>query len=518
MNKKKFKFLFLVPIAVAMWVGSLLGFEVDTHTLLSQKAISASQLNSYLTTVLGFEFPLGTGEEVGQGLFKRVDDLVANVGAVNEDKPDIRSRHHFHDPTKAWADAGLTGLGTSSVLWSQDPNQMIGGKHSWQDARNSYFNALTATDPADRKKYYAETFEALGHLIHLVQDAATPAHTRNDAHLGLTTGNKLFPFLNVDRFHQWAKEKGGGAINSAGSVPFAPSILNQSYSNLVPIAGIIDTTTAAGPATPSEGTNIGIAEFSNANFFSDDTILKEYAYPNTTQLDLTEEAGPDGPETRFYLRKSFGPGPIGYRAAVSTLLASKLPFGFPTQQWELDNNVMSDYGALLFPRAIGYSAGLIDYFYRGSIEFHNPDPPDPPFSTPPTTITLSLANATPAEETGDGILRLVLQYIGQYNTSEGFPSIVVSEETAQNVTRSLQNTTVPFSSLPFPATVGPTCFPILLFICESAVFYNVLLVYRGPLGWEDNSVIVSRCGLTLTHELWTFGERMVTSINCGEPM
>jgi hypothetical protein len=28
---------------------------------------------------------------------------------------------------------------------------------------------------------------------------------------------------------------------------------------------------------------------------------------------------------------------------------------------------MSDYGALLFPRAIGYSAGLIEYFFRATI-------------------------------------------------------------------------------------------------------------------------------------------------------
>jgi hypothetical protein len=241
--------------------------------------------------MLGFEFPQGTAQEIGQGEFKKVSELIANVGAVNEDKPEIRARTHFHDPTKAWAQAGLTspftGTFQSSTLWSQNTSQDWGGKHSWQDARNSYFNALTATDAADRKRFYAETFESLGHLIHLVQDAATPAHTRNDWHLGFTTGNELFAFLNVDRFHQWAKTQGRPAINAAASRPFDPSILNQTYDGLMPIAGIIDTTTTAGPAIPSDATNIGIAEYSNANFFSDDTILKDYAYPNATQLDLT---------------------------------------------------------------------------------------------------------------------------------------------------------------------------------------------------------------------------------------
>ena len=33
---------------------------------------------------------------------------------------------------------------------------------------------------------------------------------------------------------------------------------------------------------------------------------------------------------------------------------------------------MADYGALLFPRAIGYSAGLIDYFFRGQVDTADP--------------------------------------------------------------------------------------------------------------------------------------------------
>lgn len=197
-------------------------------------------------------------------------------GSIDEDNPFTRTRAHFHDPTKAWASAGLNFLGQheSSILWSQNPNQGFGGKHSWLDARNSYFNALISTDPAQRTNYYAQTFETLGHLIHHVQDAATPAHTRNDAHIGFFIGNGYgFPVGYPDRFHHWANTVGASQI--AGNLPFDSSILNQTYNGLVPIAGIIDTTTTAGPTTPSAATNIGIAEYSNANFFSDDTILKD---------------------------------------------------------------------------------------------------------------------------------------------------------------------------------------------------------------------------------------------------
>jgi hypothetical protein len=388
----------------------------------------------------------------------------------------------------------LIGSFQSSILWSQNPNQDFGGKHSWQDMRNSYFNALTATNTADRKKYYAETFESLGHLIHLVQDAATPAHTRNDWHLGRTTDNSVFPFLNVDRFHQWAKARGEPGINSAGNQPFDSSILNQTYNGLVPIAGIIDTTTTAGPATPSDATNIGIAEYSNANFFSDDTILKDYAYPNAAQVDLTEEPGPDGPETRFYLRKSFGPGPTGYRAAVSTLLTDFLPLGFPTQQWELDDNVMADYGAKLFPRAIGYSAGLIEYFFRGQV-----DAADPPFGyvlvpweeRPNSIDVQGVKIIGEVQQTGTGTMRMVLlhenSFLGIANppTSPGpKPLVVVSQEVPFTISFQGQTVTFPFVELPWPTT-----FPE--HNCCYGNGYIGIIVYRGSLDQETNIAIAA---------------------------
>ena len=497
-NNNKDASLICLCFLLLLGASNVLGFEVDTHTLLSQRAVGASQLNSYLTTVLGFEFPQGSSQEVGQGLFKQVIQLIANVGAVNEDKPDIRSRTHFHDPTKAWAQAGLswpTNTFASSVLWSQNPNQDWGGKHSWQDARNSYFNALTATNQVDRKKFYAETFESLGHLIHLVQDAGVPSHTRNDTHIGFFIGNGYgLPVGNPDRFHHWALLRGGPAIDSAASQPFDPSILNQTYNGLVPIAGIIDTTTAAGSATPSNAPNIGIAEYSNANFFSDDTILKGYAYPNTTQMALTHEPGPDGPEPRSYLRKNFGPGPTGYRAAVSTRLLEFLPSNFSTQQLELDDNVMADYGALLFPRAIGYSAGLIDYFFRGQV-----DTADPPFGyvlvpweERPTSIDVEGVKIIgEGQQTGSGTISMVLLHRNSFTgQSDGplspgpKPLVVVSNEVPFMISAERQTVTFAFDSLPFPTTAPPA-------LCCYGNGYMAIIVYRGTFGQELNNAVVA---------------------------
>lgn len=280
-----------------------LGFELNTHAALSQRAVDASGLEAFLSNVLSFDFPGGVNQRLREGQNGLLRELIAEEGSKNEDRPAIRSRFHFHDPTQPWNNAGLRWplvgqVGQSSVLWGQNTNQGLGGKHSWQDARNSYFNALTATNEADRKKYFAETFESLGHLIHLVQDAATPSHTRNDTHisgdlefLGYTT-----TIGDPDRFHQWANKLTtiNGSIATSAIQTFASSLLElaPNSSAPIPIARIIDTEayrTAGVPATPSAQDSIGIAEFSNGNFFSDDTILKDYAYPAASSMDLAPE-------------------------------------------------------------------------------------------------------------------------------------------------------------------------------------------------------------------------------------
>src|SRR5690606_14585558 len=65
--------------------------------------------------------------------------------------------------------------------------------YSILDAREAMYRALTgrardgrevAPTQAERNKYWATTFRALGDVVHLVQDMGQPQHTRNDPHLG----------------------------------------------------------------------------------------------------------------------------------------------------------------------------------------------------------------------------------------------------------------------------------------------------------------------------------------------
>ncbi|HSE34861.1 MAG TPA: right-handed parallel beta-helix repeat-containing protein [Candidatus Paceibacterota bacterium] len=112
-------------------------------------------------------------------------------GAVHEDD-DMRMAHHFYDPIY---DRGFKQY-VSSKTWAELP--VFQG--SWGDSKRA-LNALVlppATAENDfswQRAIYEYTygdkgraFEALGHTLHLIEDASVPDHTRNDAHIPIIDG------------------------------------------------------------------------------------------------------------------------------------------------------------------------------------------------------------------------------------------------------------------------------------------------------------------------------------------
>ncbi|MBA4369937.1 MAG: hypothetical protein C0403_20095, partial [Desulfobacterium sp.] len=122
-------------------------------------------------------------------------------GGEKEDKPGIpippweygRSINHFHDPltNKGWFNIGGTAfIGDSSIIWSQKPRgKQYFGEYSWHDVRYYFYKALTLQVKENRDDNFAEMFRGLGQLMHLVEDASVPDHTRNDTHV---TGYELW--------------------------------------------------------------------------------------------------------------------------------------------------------------------------------------------------------------------------------------------------------------------------------------------------------------------------------------
>ena len=139
----------------------------------------------------------------------------------------------------------------------------------------------------------ANTFRALGQLMHLVQDASVPAHVRDDVHIFYT-------------YEGWVEDMRTSVSNEdrrifanfiANPIAFDPSIPNGIPNSLapIPIAKIIDTDqyTGANPAITVQQT-VGIAEYTNANFFSEDTVFSNaFPYPGPTSARIEPYIIPD---------------------------------------------------------------------------------------------------------------------------------------------------------------------------------------------------------------------------------
>ncbi len=154
-----------------------IALEVETHRAINGRiadknySINGFYLHQYLQNQLGIQNGL---EEYFNN--KKVFDIIAD-GGVSEDNF-LRYLNHFYNPLN---NSGLLG-NFPAKDWALRPigNQYSDGQYSWFDARDYYLKALTSTDKTTRETNFAETFRAIGQVIHLVQDMSVPAHTRHD--------------------------------------------------------------------------------------------------------------------------------------------------------------------------------------------------------------------------------------------------------------------------------------------------------------------------------------------------
>lgn len=341
------------------------GYDLETHRRIALRAVDVSELDQHLRTELGF-----TGGQGQLFLEREVRDWVA-LGARFEDVPWLRVVNHFHNPLQPWGQAGLlTGL--SSVRWQQFGVQ----DWSWEDARQYYKEALTSAQPQQREAAFADTFRALGQLTHLIQDATVPAHVRNDSHL---------LFVNDDPYEEWVEGNPASVQSFLSSDPVVPptSIFTPTGDTLapVPIARLIDSDLFGGNSAPRPtDLTTGVAEYTNGNFLSGGTIFRDFALPRQSSLGaetFEPEMTSEGQKFRRYWRKKGFMELGGEGEAVEHFVSEGMLYetilaatGQPLiAGYRLIRRVHEDYAALLLPRAVGYSASLLNYFFRGTLNF-----------------------------------------------------------------------------------------------------------------------------------------------------
>jgi hypothetical protein len=510
--------------------------------------------DDYTPTLLG---------AVGEFPANPLDDPFGNIDRVF---------NHFYDPVY---NRPLTILGVAagdtSVKWaigSDNPfaatsTRASGYRNhfSLMNAREALWRALTmkgqseggspielinSTAPISakenlRKTYWATVFRSLGDAVHLVQDAAQPQHTRNEAHSGtfniitqaaITGHQSLYEeyieerATSIKKFeidlsvNGYAKDK----IKSNLSRPIVtdgyPAVTFNRFSDYF-------STQPGGDVNQGKG----IADYSNRGFFT--------AAKNFGQGDYSAP-----PSNLGYYRIVSEADPL-FASVVKTerLYGEIRDVAVPTETkpdvpmsvrgffggYTLDKKIYDASADLLLPRAAGYSAGLINYFFRGTLTINRPSEgvfaavdhslPENQCSLNPNTgavcgfkkIKMKLKNstadivtpgggATYQQHMTGGQLYAVAKYHNNPCFNPSFQSPAYSGKTVNEIVnqcRSVEESVSLsdlYSAAPFALNAGEEKELTFTFndsaIPFSATDLYIQVVYRGKLGSEDDAVVV----------------------------
>lgn len=382
-----------------------LALEESSHRLVNRQAVlsvSTVDLEAFLRDTLG----LPEGSETFLASLdsppRRAREWIELGGELEDDGAPLlpktgRYYNHFHDPLKPWDAAGLTLLGPneSSARWIQNRNQSgagaAGGNWSWHDARRTYYESLIEPRPTHREALLAETFRALGQVMHVVADASVPEHARDDEH---PLGSVPF-FWSYDTWVQSGHAVGDDPeqfVTRFLSNPIGPKAdifqipIPGGEPADVPVSRLIDTDAYDGSnpgvtfdaTAPSAPTAIGLAEIANANFFSEDTLSGSYPFPrvDTDGLIRTELATPrrtpDGRQiVRRYWTRPEGQGLLPANPIRAECAGDLNPRSGPSRPYPcVDGVVWDQVAAHMLPRAVGYARAVLDYFFRASMRVH----------------------------------------------------------------------------------------------------------------------------------------------------
>jgi hypothetical protein len=301
-------------------------------------------------------------------------------GADDEDNG-TNSLNHFFDPRH---NAALTvqplciGLGLIPNSTAPDWALELLGTNSYTvgQAQNDYLFSVIGLDDAERKSQARDLFKSLGHVVHLVQDMGQPEHTRNDQHLF-----PLFGLAPASIYEEWGLQHLVG-LNPDISFEGYPTMHFPRYRDYFHT----DNSTLGFP------TGHGLADFSNNNFVTQDTNYNDEKDPGKCyHYDLPVLPADDAARVEtvdeivwiggFQVKK-----PVKETIFTSSIVdyVSNLQDSDPfhtffssldlethlegTDVYSLGDGSYVTRASMLIPRAVGYSAGLMERFFRGKID------------------------------------------------------------------------------------------------------------------------------------------------------
>lgn len=346
-------------VSLILLIGLLCGlestnaYEILTHMKITEKAINQSKNYQSFKSVFGI-----------YGNYSIIE------GSKEEDNsfdiPPVRARHHFYDPTNG---NGLVSPLCSFFLGGCIPSLTWGYDHpnndfSWTKAREEMYIGLTgknfnevAVAPTEeqRKEYSQKMFRSVGQVMHLVQDLAQPAHVRNDAHppIGLYLAGDLYEKYTLEKYRDsWTTDYPTVNLSQFSSYWNAPQ---------------------------------GLAFFTNKNFISQDTNFDNFdqsghLYYNeplpagfVTKTETIQDQFGNNIQVQVDYVRNVIQDPFTGDTINNDQLSAFSVFDFEAQEfigrrvYSVNDNTMESAANILVRRAVGYSAGLLDYFFRGNL-------------------------------------------------------------------------------------------------------------------------------------------------------
>ncbi|MBL8520951.1 MAG: hypothetical protein JNK75_09790 [Betaproteobacteria bacterium] len=333
---------------------------------------------------------------------RSVRDLIIFGSAWEDDRAHIRqSLKHFYNPINGRGlYFGNVTVGIPSPNWTLEAGgETFQGasppqQFSYRLARKHFLDALTKSAKSERNENWGLTFQTVGHIVHHMQDMAQPQHTRNDQHCDIapceltgalggvkpsyekwtdivgntddvqrqgydpvyvSTGEKKF----AKPFEFWKHPATGVGIAEYSNRNFFTSGANvDSTEFLLPVVlpgevfktpiGVLCAEQLARGRSPCSGLSAGVL-FGSMGFYR--TLAVDNLRPDQTT------ANPRATTKSIYNEDLRLRGLLGTSGAIGLAGYSVNRFTYESQ-----NN-------FVLKRAVAYSAGMINYFFRGDIDF-----------------------------------------------------------------------------------------------------------------------------------------------------
>jgi hypothetical protein len=394
-----------IIIAVALLISStpVFAYQAMTHAAITNHVASRTILsNEELMAGMGFDVihPFTVDEllwtnDKGDSECNTVarDRNIEHFycGAALEDWGG-RNYNHYFDPRSNRALHPVLFDVEKNPDWAlEDETECSGQDYSLKHAYDHFLASKTSMQPEQRKTREQKLFLTLGHVLHNLQDMAQPAYVRNDFIFDYQIlWKSSTPFLPNTDYYERNTESSWKELPLTGYPDLDLNDFRKARD-----FWITDRPTFSSSHGQWQGK--GLAEFSNWNFVSVNSnfryllgsnpsgitfpIFPNEIYDHPKPGDVAFFSFPDDSAmsgNKLYVGntvKDINQWGESYNEKAATLsvlpiVSVRPPLPLMTHL-KLDDDCYEAARQYLIPRAAAYSAGLVNYFFRGQMAVNN---------------------------------------------------------------------------------------------------------------------------------------------------